>query len=413
MRRPSPWLVLVVMLLGAFVLREPRLQGIDHLFLGWFMEHSQPMLPTAQVTLVEISRDDFQRMTPLEPPEQAQESKPGQAVQRHLSPLEYALFLQAALEFQPPVIAIEPMVIWRDRDKDQEQVFIDQAMRVPKLMVAIELGDKGPHDLTPDDVPSFSQITGDRGNLAQFSGVHRQPDDDIRLISTPGFTKLPEERGDRMRVPMLFEYRGEIVPSFPLQAVMLWLRTTPAEVKVELGTQIILPNGWKIPIHRDGTATINPVAARSVQRLRLNQLLLAAQEHETHRPPSINLDDLKNQIVLLRIADDPLQPPNVFATAIATIQNNAYVRPAHWQIDWAIIGAAMLFSCFLWQISKPNLLLGAVAVSAGYALLALGLLSKNRIWMPTFLPLLLLWFLVVVRLLARRPALKHEVAAPA
>ena len=41
------------------------------------------------------------------------------------------------------MIGLEPVVIWRDRDKDQEQVFIDQAMRVPKLLVGIELGGKG------------------------------------------------------------------------------------------------------------------------------------------------------------------------------------------------------------------------------------------------------------------------------
>ena len=180
--------------------------------------------------------------------------------------------------------------------------------------------------------PRFHNVTGNRGDLAEFSGVNRQPDDDIRLISTPGFINLPSERSDRIRVPMLFEYRGEIVPSFPLQAIMLWLRITPAEVKIELGSRIILPNGWQIPIHRDGTVTINPVAKQSVRRLTLNELLLAAQEHEKHRPPSINIDNLKDQIVLLRLADDPLQPPNVFATAIATIQNNAYVRPAPWAV---------------------------------------------------------------------------------
>ncbi len=171
---------------------------------------------------------------------------------------------------------------------------------------AVELGGSGQHDLSADDVPSFPNVTGNRGDLPAFSGVNRQPDDDIRLISTPGFINLPSERSDRIRVPMLFEYRGEIVPSLPLQAIMLWLRITPEEVKVELGSRIILPNGWQIPIHRDGTLTINPIAQQSVRRLTLNQLLLAAQEHEKHRPPSINIDNLKDQIVLLRMADDPL-----------------------------------------------------------------------------------------------------------
>jgi hypothetical protein len=136
MRRPSPWLILVVILLGAFILREPRLQLVEDVFLNWFMEHAEAVLPPAPVTLVEIGRDDFQR---LSPPDEAKPLPKSQAAGRSLSPLEYALFLQAVLEFQPTVIALEPIVIWRDRDKDQEQVFIDQAMRVPKLLVGVEL----------------------------------------------------------------------------------------------------------------------------------------------------------------------------------------------------------------------------------------------------------------------------------
>lgn len=409
MRSPSPWLILVVILFGALILREPRLQKMEDVFLSWFLEHSEPVLPPAQVTLVEIGREDFRKLTPEE---QTKPLPKGEAARRSLSPLEYALFLQAVLEFQPTVVGIEPIVIWRDRDKDQEQVFIDQAMHVPKLLVGIELGGKGKRDLAVEDLPSFPNVTGSRGNLAQFSGISRQPDDDIRLIATPGFTNLPDERTDRVRVPMLFEYRGEIVPSFPLQAIMLWLRATPADVKIELGAKIILPNGWIIPIHRDGTATINPVARQSVRRLTLNELLLAAQEHENHRPPSINVDNLKDQIVLLRIADDPLQPPNIFSTAIATIQNNVYVRPTRWAVAWLIILGAALLSCFLWMISKSNLFLVAIVFSAGYSLLSLGLLSKNHLWLPTLLPLALMWFLVVVRLSAGGAGKKAAITTP-
>ncbi len=280
----------------------------------------------------------------------------------------------------------------------QEQVFIDQAMRVPKLLVGVSLGGKGPHDLSPDDLTTFSNVTGLRGNLAEFSGVSRQPDDDIRLISTAGFINLPAERSDRIRVPMLFEYRGEIVPSFPLQAIMLWLRCTPGEVKIELGSRIVLPNGWEIPLHPDGTTAINPAAKQSVRQVTFSELLLAAQEHEKRRPPSINLENLEDQIVLLRLPDDPLQPPDVFATAIATIQTNAYVHPAPPAIGWAIVLAAALLSSFLWMISRPTLLLGATVFTAGYGLIVLSLLGRDRLWLPTFLPLALLAFLLIVRL---------------
>lgn len=394
MRRPSPWLILVVILLGAFILREPRLQRVEDIFFRWFMEHAEGVLPPAPVTLIEIGREDFQRLMPAE----AKPLPAGEAPRRSLSPLEYALFLQAVLEFQPAVIGLEPVVIWRDRDKIQEQVFIDQAMRVPQLLVASELGTKGSGDLSPDDIPIFNNVSGNRGDLAVFSGVSRQPDEDIRLISTPGFIPPPSERVDRVRVPMVFEYRGAIVPSFPLQAIMLWLRVGPAEVKVELGSRIILPNGWQIPIDRAGTLMINPVAKQSVRRLSLDELLLAAQEHEKQRPPSIKSDNLKEQIVLLRLANDPLQAPNVFSTAIATIQNKAYVRLASWAVGWVIILAAALLSCFLWMISRATLLLSAIIFVAGYAMAVLSLLGRDRIWLPTFLPLALLGFLLVVRL---------------
>ena len=73
------------------------------------------------------------------------------------------------------------------------------------------------------------------------------------------------------------------------------------------------------------------------------------------------------------------------------------------RIPWLIILAAALLSCFLWLISRANLLLGAIIFIAGYALLALSLLAKDRIWLPVFLPLALLGFLLIVRLVVSRP----------
>jgi CHASE2 domain-containing protein len=395
MRRSSPWLFVVIVLVGVLIVREPRLRRIDDVFLSCFLQNSGQRLPPAEVTVVEVGSEDFRQMTPR------QGNKPlakGEAARPSLSPLEYALFVQAALVFQPAVIAFEPVVAWHARDKAQEQVFIDQAMKVPKLLVAVQLADKGERDIPVDDVPSFSQVSGPRGDLAGFSGVRDRPDDDTLWIATPGFTNPSTDRSDRIRTPLLFEYRGGIVPSFTLQAILLWLRCTTADVKVELGKQILLPNGWKIPIHRDGTFTINPAAAQSVHRLALSDLLLAAQEHDAHRPPTVDLTRLKNEIVLFRIAGDPLQPPNVFATAIATIQSNACVRRVPWFYEWCVIGILALSALFLWRLPRGISLLCAIALSAGYALLALDLLSQSRLWLPVFLPFALLWILVVVRL---------------
>jgi hypothetical protein len=69
----------------------------------------------------------------MTPEEKLKPLPAGESARRSLSPLEYALFLQAVLEFQPTVIGIEPIVIWRDRDKAQEQVFIDQRCTFPSF----------------------------------------------------------------------------------------------------------------------------------------------------------------------------------------------------------------------------------------------------------------------------------------
>lgn len=404
MRRPSPWLIAVVILLGILIMRESRLRRVDDSFLGWFLQNAAISLPPAPITLVEIGRADFQSLTP------AGERKPlpkGEAARRSLSPLEYALFLQAILEFHPAVVGIEPFLIWRTRDKVQEQVFLDQAMRVPKLLVSLELGGKGARDLAPEDLPVLPNVSGTRGALPEFSGINRQPDDDIRLISTPGLVSPPNENRDRLRVPMLFEYRGEIVPSFALEAIILWLRATPGDVQVELGSQIVLPNGWKIPLHPDGSTTINLAARQSVRRLSLSELLVAAQEHD-HR-----LSNIENQIVLLRLEGDPLQGPNLFAAAIATIQTNSYIRPAGVLLSWLITLVFALLAASYRMISRSNFFLGAIACSAGYAMVELAFLSNERLWLPMFLPLALLWFIVIVRLVDRDGIARHEIVATA
>jgi hypothetical protein len=387
------------MLVGALILREPRLRRIDDIVLSFFLQNSASALPAAPVTLVEIGRDDILRLAP------AEKVKPlpkGEAARRSLSPLEYALFLQAVLDFNPPVIAIEPMLIWPERDRIQKQIFLDQAMHVPKLLVALELGAKGQHDLTTDDLPTLPNITGNRTSLTQFVGVSRQPDEEIRLVSTPGFVNLPNDQINGLRVPLVFEYRGEVVPAFTLQAIMLWLRLTPADVKVELGSKIVLPNGWQIPLRRDGTITINPAAIGSIQHLSLGELLFAAEEKDHHRQKSPKTDNLNQQIVLLRVAEDPLQPPNVFSTAIATIQDNAWIRPASEAVAWITVLLVALLAGFIWIISKTDFFLGAALFSAGYAMTALDVLTQRHLWLPTFPPLALICFLVVIRLLGER-----------
>src|SRR5438132_10043975 len=145
MERPSIWVLLVVVLLGVLFLREPRFQRAEEFFLRWLLKNSQTSGKSVPLTIVEVGRNGA------------------------ISPLESALFLQAALEFKPTVVAIEPILRWAERSRDQEQIFIDQAMRVPKLLLGAELTATPDPDAPVVEISGFPHVTGRRGDLAAFS----------------------------------------------------------------------------------------------------------------------------------------------------------------------------------------------------------------------------------------------------
>jgi hypothetical protein len=403
MQRPTIWITLVVLLLGVVYLREPRLEQTEEVFLRWLLRNSEPRGAVAPLTVVEIGHDAVLDRDPLK---ELSSPHPGGS---GVSPLEFALFLQSVLEFQPTVVAFENVLRWRERDKDQEQVLIDQAMKVPKLLLAAELTPTVDPDAPSQEIPAFTQVTGKRGDLVEFSGIGRQPSEEMSLIGTLGFINLPGEIADGIHVPLLFRYRGEVIPSFALQAALLWLRVTPAEVTIDLGSHISLPQGRKIPIRADGTLLISPNAGKKARHITLNELALATQQHDTGETTSMELETIRDQIVLARTPANPLSPPDVFAATLATIQTNAYIRRVSWIFDCVFLLIAAAVVGKLGHISRVDLVLGAIAFTAGYCLIALAIVSRWLIWLPGCLPLGGLWLLVLIsiamshRYRARRP----------
>jgi hypothetical protein len=388
MERPSIWVIIVVLLLAVLFLREPRFQRSDEIFLRWLIRHSQPAAKAVPITIIETGREN--------PP----------------PPLEAALFLQGILEFKPTVIAIEPVLQWGERNKDQEQIFIDQAMRVPKLLLGAELTASPDPDAPVVEIPGFPRVTGRRGDLPEFSGIEHQPGEDVRILSVLGFINLPEETADDLHVPLLFQYRGEVIPSFALQAALLWMRLTPGEVKIDIGSAITLPNGTKIPIRSDGTLLVNPRMVSRARHVTLNELLLAAQQHESGAATAIRLEDIRTQLVLAR---PETKTPDLFAAAVAAIQTKSFVRRVSWIFDCAMVLLAAALSGALRRFSRVDLIIGAIAFSAAYCLIALGIISRLSIWIPAWLPLGAAWISVLFAIILPKPkdsARTVAIAAP-
>ena len=60
MPRNTVLLMLVVLLLGILILREPRLARADEVFLRWLLRHAQTSdAPPVPLTVVEITQENF------------------------------------------------------------------------------------------------------------------------------------------------------------------------------------------------------------------------------------------------------------------------------------------------------------------------------------------------------------------
>src|SRR6266404_866021 len=376
MERPSIWVIIFVLLLGVLFLREPRFQRSEETFLRWLLRHSQPATKPVPLTIVEVGKEN--------PP----------------PPLETALLLQGLLEFKPTVIAVEPALQWGERARDQEQIFIDQAMRVPKLLLGAELTASPDPDAPVPEIAGFSHVTGRRGDLPEFWGIEHQPSEDVRVLSTLGFVNFPPEAADDLHVPLLFQYRGEVIPAFALQAIMLWLRVTPDEVKIDIGSAIELPNGIQIPVRGDGTLLVSPRMTQRARRITIDELLLAAQQHESGAATGIRLEDVRTQLVLARTLTDR---PNLIGAAIASIQAKTFVRRVSWIFDCVIVVAVALLSGWVRKFSRIDLIIGAIAFSAAYCLVALGIISAWAIWIPAWLPLGAVWISVIAAIILPKP----------
>jgi len=301
------------------------------------------------------------------------------------------------------VVAVEPPLKWRERDKNQEQVFLDQAMRVPKLLLSAELTSTPDPDAPPAEIPGFPHVSGRRGDLPTFTGIQRQPDEDLRLISTIGYVNLPDEA--TTRVPLLFNYRGEVIPAFALQAFLTWARIPMSEVQIEIGSHIALPGGHKIPINWDGTLMVNPNWSKLGRRFALNELLLLAQQ----RQKKSALESLHEDLILARTPSNLLAPADVFAATIATLQSNHFVRRVSLLFDGAVVLFIALLASRAVRASRIDLVLGLIAFTAAYCLIAFTVMARYTIWVPGLVPLGTAWLLGLLAFVWKRP--KHRAEA--
>jgi CHASE2 domain-containing sensor protein len=404
MHRLAALYSVLVLLLGIFIMSEaatPPLNAVDSIFFDWVAANTERKVSPAPLTLIEIDDNSIKANRPWP-----------------WSPLDFGLFLQAVLPFTPGTVAISQVLDWpsaqglspeaQQKQIQYAKVLKDSILRTPRILLGASLGYPDDPTIVPplQEVPLLRRVSGDATGVLEFTSLESEPSEDYRLTSTLGFTNLPPIEDITRSVPTLLRYRGQFVPSFVLQAAMLWYKLTPDEIEVKLGSHISLGKVMRIPIDKRGNMLVD--FKSSFARYGFDDLLLAVEQSESGQTSLFSTDLLRDRLILLSRTDEKARtldlptgrrgsPGEVFAAAIATIQGKTFIRRVGHVFDVVVIGVVMALAYFCSLVSKRKatgiFLIGIIA----YFFIALTFFSRWRLWLPTLLPFSLWMFVLLLR----------------
>jgi hypothetical protein len=399
MFRTGAQFMLLALLAGLALMNQSRTEPLaswDNAFADFLAMNSPRRAAPAPVTLVGI--DDA-------------------SLAKHpwpWSPLEFSVFFQSALPLHPGVVAIDQVLDWeraivlteeQNRKLPQfemlpqfEKLLRDNILRAPKMLLGARLGiPEDPQVIPPlQEVPLLRNVRGSIATIPEFTDIELQPTEAYRLSSTIGFTNLPPGRRHFNSVPLLLRYRGQVTPTFPLQAVLLWAKLTPDDVTVQVGSAIDLGKKFQIPIDEAGCMRVDFGAPFS--SLSFDELAFASEQKEAGLKPPIPIDQITGNIVLLARTDSaartlPLaarrhgSPGELFAAAMATILSRSFIRPAPGWATYAVIAAFMLLSFRVPRMKKAQTIILGAVVLVVYMLVALAVFARWLLWLPGVVPI--------------------------
>ncbi len=403
MFRTGAQFMILVLLVGLFLLRESRQPfgaAVEDAFADFLSRNSFRHQEVAPVTVVEITQASLKdHPWPW-------------------TPLDFALFFQAANAFKPEALATDEVLSWDKRQlaSDQrqklpqyEKILREHVLRAPKVLLGAKLGyPDDPQVLPPlQEGPVISRVTGDVTGVAEFTAVAEQSEEDYRLSTTSGFTNLRSGLRAHHSVPLLLRYRGQLVPSFVLQAVLLWEKATVDEVAVMAGDRITIADRLEIPIDSRGEMRVDFGVPRG--RCGLDELVLASAQVDAGRATIVPADRLNGQLLLLARMDENARtltlsanrdasPGELLASGIATVLSRSFIRRVPRWFDLAVIVLAMLSALGTLRWRKRSVAISIIFLIVMYLLAALAFFGQALTWVPILLPGGLALFVIVYRL---------------
>ena len=395
--------MILVALVGLVLMRESRqtpIDGLDESFADFLAINSRRTEEPAPVTLVGIDEG---------------------SLKEHpwpWTPLDFALFFEAAEVFKPAASATSEVLHWNPKQMTPEaarklpqyqKILREHVLRSSRVLLGAQLGYPEDATMPPpvQETPLIRNVTGDLSGIPEFTAIDAQADEDFRLSSVTGFANLPRTARYTRTVPLVLRYHGQVVPGFVLQAILMWEKLTTDDVAVEPGVRITLADRVQIPIDREGRMRIDFGVRR--RRCGFEDLVLASDQFEHGRATLVPAEWLSDRLLLLARTDDAAKDVNVapgrygspgelFAAAIGTIQKGSFIKRVPVWFDYGIVAIMVLVAraCRRWRkFSTVLILLLATVV---YVMLAITFFGQSLIWVPIVLPAGLALFITIFRL---------------
>jgi hypothetical protein len=418
MFRTGVQLMFLTFIVGVVLMRESRrepLGAVNERFIDFLAVNARRSEKPAPVTLIGIDEASL-REHPLP-----------------WTPGDYALFFNAANTFHPQLVATDEILDWKldtlspeaaQTLSQYEQMLRENIRKSPRALLGAELSYPEDADRIPplESIAGLRKVSGDVSSIPEYRIVESQASEELRLASVQGFTTWPVARTSTRTAPLLLRYCGQVVPSFVLQAAMLWEKVTPDEIDIEVGKHIRLGSRVTIPIDAAGRMRVN--FALPISRCSFEDLLVSAEQRDANAKPATAANLFAGRALLLSRADSKVHPVPValdrarsrgelFALALGTIQNRLFIESVPSWTDWAFIGFFTLAAGFVPGLKRSHVfILGSVLILASLVA-ALGLIGMKLIAFPVIVPVGLTLFLIIARFLTQDRAAKSIALLPA
>jgi len=397
---PKALVFLLLCGMGVFFLQREEDRGTfgsaNRTYIDWLIGNSREKIEEPSVTLLRIDEGALE----------AFESE------KAFGPLEFAQLLNRLDEYGPRVAAVEPVLVWEEKEEVLLNALKDTSLKFDRLLLGsvLELNPAAPpvSEGVLSLFPPLGTVSGDTAGIPEFTGARALPELQLRITSSLGFTAIDlgesaAPREDSLAVPLLARHDGRVVPSFVLLAVMLENGIAPEAVEVALGKSIRLGDALTIPIDTRGYLTVFaglrerlPSHSASILIWKPDEVVGEGEtgqgmRHEERRA-------LESRVVLMGYDNEParriplgkdvmISRAELFALAIATIQSGRYIRRLPVPVQYGVWAALVLAGLGILGMRRGRALGFVFLLLVVYFVAGMLVFQSARTWMPVVVPL--------------------------